>query len=56
MLVTNDDSLPLIEIDENYPSNFHTEHQWLNKVNIREKITDGVASFRLKQRALLSFV
>lgn len=32
VLVTNDDTLPVIEIDENYPSNYCSEYPWLLKV------------------------
>lgn len=32
MLVTNEDFLPVIEIDENFPSCIHFDHHWLMKV------------------------
>lgn len=38
MLLTNDDLLPVIEIDENYPNNFSYCHPWLMKVNLLNKI------------------
>ncbi|KAG4075868.1 hypothetical protein HA402_003694 [Bradysia odoriphaga] len=32
VLVTNEDFLPVVEIDENYPSCLHTDYNWLMKV------------------------
>nr|XP_022917045.1 ankyrin repeat and fibronectin type-III domain-containing protein 1 isoform X2 [Onthophagus taurus] len=32
VLVTNEDFLPVIEIDENFPSCIHSDHHWLMKV------------------------
>ncbi|XP_031618328.1 uncharacterized protein LOC116337694 isoform X3 [Contarinia nasturtii] len=32
ILVTNEDFLPVIEIDETYPSSLHTDYHWLMKV------------------------
>lgn len=32
ILVTNEDCLPVIEIDETYPSSLHTDYHWLMKV------------------------
>lgn len=34
ILVTNEDFLPVIEIDETYPSSLHTDYHWLMKVSI----------------------
>ncbi|CAO1419400.1 unnamed protein product [Diamesa serratosioi] len=36
ILVTNEDFLPVIEIDETYPSNFNNEYYWLMKVSKHE--------------------
>lgn len=33
ILVTNEDFLPVIEIDETYPSNFNNDYYWLMKVS-----------------------
>lgn len=35
ILVTNEDFLPIIEIDESYPSSLHNDFHWLMKVCIR---------------------
>lgn len=32
ILVTNEDFLPVIEIDETYPSSLYTDYHWLMKV------------------------
>lgn len=32
VLVTNEDFVPVIEIDETYPSCLHTDYHWLMKV------------------------
>lgn len=34
VLVTNEDFLPVIEIDETFPSSIHNDHHWLMKVSI----------------------
>lgn len=34
VLVTNEDFLPVVEIDENYPSCLHTDYNWLMKVSL----------------------
>lgn len=34
ILVTNEDFLPVIEIDETYPSNLHIDYHWFMKVRI----------------------
>lgn len=34
ILVTNEDFIPVIEIDETYPSNFNNDYYWLMKVSI----------------------
>lgn len=47
MLVTNDDLLPVIEIDENYPNNFYIELSWLMKV-------DAPANPKLYLKGLIS--
>lgn len=31
--MTNEDFLPVIEIDETYPSSLHTDYHWLMKVS-----------------------
>lgn len=33
VLVTNEDFIPVIEIDETYPSYLHTDYHWLMKVS-----------------------
>lgn len=33
VLVTNEDFLPVIEIDETFPSSIHNDHHWLMKVS-----------------------
>ncbi|KAG4078322.1 hypothetical protein HA402_013032 [Bradysia odoriphaga] len=59
VLVTNDDTLPVIEIDENYPNNFCSELPWLMKVSCNwdivkamrneiEKHSSTTSQFRLK--------
>ena len=60
MLVTNEDFLPVIEIDENFPSCIHSDHHWLMKVacstwddtkSLRtdmEKNASSAAHFRIK--------
>lgn len=59
VLVTNEDFLPVIEIDETFPSCIHSDHHWLMKVactwddikSLRadmEKNASSAAHFRLK--------
>lgn len=37
VLVTNEDFLPVIEIDETYPSNLNNDYYWLMKVRVKHK-------------------
>lgn len=63
--MTNDDLLPVIEIDENYPNNFYNELPWLLKIscnwdivkalrNEMEKYSSSVNQFRLKLLSAIS--
>ncbi|XP_037039396.1 ankyrin repeat and fibronectin type-III domain-containing protein 1-like isoform X2 [Bradysia coprophila] len=65
VLVTNDDTLPVIEIDENYPNNFCSELPWLMKVSCNwdivkamrneiEKHSSSTSQFRLKILSAIS--
>lgn len=44
VLVTNEDFLPVIEVDETYPSNLNNDYYWLMKVSDEEKVV-GVKKF-----------
>lgn len=44
LLVTNEDFIPVIEIDETYPSYLHTDYHWLMKV----RIEFSIISFQIK--------
>jgi ankyrin repeat and fibronectin type-III domain-containing protein 1 len=58
IFVTNEDFIPVIEIDETYPSNLNNDYYWLMKVNIGGKTSQSSQSninFNQKTIKRLSF-
>lgn len=46
LLLTNEDFVPVIEIDETFTSNLHTDFYWLMKVGTIDKQSDANGQFK----------
>lgn len=54
ILVTNEDFLPVIEVDETYPSNLNNDYYWLMKVSLTDE--SAFVIYHLESSSIFSFL